>query len=107
MTKQLLNFPIAYKHHICWGQDGLSYYGAFFEAIVIVDVLSFCTTVDIALSKNCSIIPTKIDNESELLLLSQKQKAVLAKKRNEHGVTLSPSSMQFLDPEQIVLFTFS
>lgn len=103
MNRQPLNFPIACKHHICWGQEGLSYYGAFFKAIVIVDVLSFCTTVDIALSKNCSIIPTKIDNEDQLLLLSQKQKAILAKKRNERGVTLSPSSMQFLEPEQIVL----
>ena len=49
MTTQSLNFPIAHKHHICFGQDALSYYGSHFLAIVIVDVLSFCTTVDVAL----------------------------------------------------------
>lgn len=51
MKTQSLNFPVAHKHPVCWGQDGLAYYGTFFKAIVIVDVLSFCTTVDIALSK--------------------------------------------------------
>ncbi len=103
MPIQPLNFPIECKHHICWGQDGLAYYGAFFQSIVIVDVLSFCTTVDIAISKGCSIIPTKIENEDELLSLSQERKAVLAKKRNASGITLSPSSMQFLDPNQKIL----
>ena len=103
MTTRSLNFPVACKHHICWGQDGLAYYGAFFKAIVIVDVLSFCTTVDIALSKGCSVIPTNIENEDDLFSLSQKQKAILAKKRNEPGITLSPSSMQFLDSNQTIL----
>ncbi len=103
MRTSPLNFPITCKHHICWGRDGLSYYGAFFQAIVIVDVLCFCTTVDIALSKGCSVIPTKIEDEGQLLSLSQQYKAVLAKKRKEPGITLSPSSIQFLDKKQTIL----
>lgn len=103
MTTDSLNFPISCKHHICWGEDGLSYYGAFFKAIVIVDVLSFGTTVDIALSKGSSIIPTKIENEDQLISISKQQKAIFAKKRNESGITLSPSSMQSLDARQTIL----
>ena len=103
MIIQSLNFPIAHKHHVCWGQDGLAYYGAFFKAIVIVDVLSFCTTVDIALSKGCSVIPTKIENVDMLLSLAYQQQAILAKKRTEPGITLSPSSMKFLNSRQPIL----
>ncbi|MDP1608257.1 MAG: 2-phosphosulfolactate phosphatase [Chlamydiales bacterium] len=93
----------ANKHHICWGQDGLAYYGTFFSAIVIVDVLSFCTTVDMALSKGCSIIPTNIEDENLLRSISKERKAILAKKRNEPGITLSPASMQFVDSNQTIL----
>ena len=81
MKSQDLNYPIVSKHHVCWGQDGVAWYGAFFSAIVIVDVLSFCTTVDIALSKECSIIPTSLKDETQLLALAEKQGAILAKKR--------------------------
>lgn len=80
-----------------------SYYGSHFSAIVIVDVLSFCTTVDVALAKGCSIIPTKIKNEDELQSLAQQHKAILAKKRNEPGVTLSPVSMVSLHSGQTIL----
>jgi hypothetical protein len=80
MTTRPLNFPVTCKHHTCWGQDGLSYYGAFYKAIVIVDVLSFCTTVDIALSRGFSVIPTNIENEDDLFSLSQQQKAIFSKK---------------------------
>lgn len=103
MTGNLLNFPIVHKHHICWGQDGLTYYGDFFAAIVIVDVLSFCTTVDVAISKGCSVIPTKIENKGQLLSLAKQQQAILAKKRNEPGITLSPSSLESIDSKQIIL----
>ena len=103
MPTQPLNFPIACQHHVCWGQDGLTYYGAFFKAIVIVDVLSFCTTLDLALSKGSSIIPTKIEHEDELLALSKHHHAILAKKRTEEGVTLSPSSMQYVESNQTIL----
>ncbi len=102
---QELSYPIACKHHVCWGQDGIAYYGAFFSAIVIVDVLSFCTTVDLALSKECSIIPTSLKDETQLLSLAERQGAILAKKRNECGITLSPSSMRNLDPKQTILLT--
>jgi len=103
MKSQDLNYPVVSKHHVCWGRDGVTYYGAFFSAIVIVDVLSFCTTVDIALSKQCLVIPTALKDEEQLLALAKKQRAVLAKKRNESGVTLSPSSMRNLNPKQIIL----
>jgi len=98
-----LNFPVARKHHICWGQDGLTYYGEFFNAIVIVDILSFSTTVDIALSKGCSVIPTEIEKEDQLFALAKEYKALLTKKRNDIGVTSSPSSMQILDYKQPIL----
>ena len=103
MKSQDLNYPIVSKHHVCWGQDGVTYYGAFFSAIVIVDVFSFCTTVDIALSKECSIIPTSLKDEEQLLALAENQGAILAKKRNEFGITLSPSSMRNLNPKQTIL----
>lgn len=103
MISKTLNFPIQNKHHICWGIDGLSYYGAFYSAIVVVDVLSFCTTVDIAVSKGGSIIPTAIEDEFVLQSLAKKQNAFLAKKRSEPGFTLSPASMKALQPKQRVL----
>ena len=103
MTSKTLNFPIPNKHHLCWGIDGLSYYGTSYSAIVVVDVLSFCTTVDIAISRGGSIIPSAIENECLLQSLAEKQNAILAGKRSDPGITLSPASMQSLQSKQKVL----
>ncbi len=103
MTSKTLNFPIVNKHHVCCGIDGLSYYGAFYAAIVVVDVLTFCTTVDIAISKDSTIIPTALEDDSLLRPLAEKQNAILAGKRGNIGITLSPASMQSLQPKQKIL----
>ncbi len=100
---EVLNFPIQNKHHLCWGIDGLAYYGDFYSAIVVVDVLSFCTTVDIAISRGGSIIPSAIEDGRLLQSLAEKKSAILAGKRNEPGISLSPASMQSLQPGQTVL----
>ncbi|MBI3236129.1 MAG: 2-phosphosulfolactate phosphatase [Chlamydiales bacterium] len=103
MHRQTLAFPIQNKHHLCWGADGLYYYAAHYSAIVVVDILSFCTTVDIAISRGGSIIPTSLNDEVLLQSFADQHNAILARKRNEPGITLSPASIQSLQPGQTVL----
>ncbi|MFO0945292.1 MAG: 2-phosphosulfolactate phosphatase [Planctomycetota bacterium] len=42
-----------------WGMKGVRYVGAFAEAIILVDVLSFSTCGDIAVSRGAAIYPCK------------------------------------------------
>ena len=43
--------------HCEWGLDGLVALAPFCQVLIIVDVLSFCTCVDIAVSRGALILP--------------------------------------------------
>jgi 2-phosphosulfolactate phosphatase len=71
--------------------------GATAAAIVVVDVLSFTTAVDIATSSGATIIPYSF-HDIGAASFAVEQKAVLAGSRDGGGLSLSPSSLIGINP---------
>lgn len=76
-----------------WGSQGISTLGSISDIIIVIDVLSFSTSVDIALSRGASVIPAGPDQEAALALANQ-QEATLAQDKSSGGFSLSPQSLQ-------------
>src|SRR5207248_9928302 len=77
-----------------WGEAGLRQLVANSDAIVIVDVLSFATCVDIAVGKGASVDPYRWQDASAVAY-ADSLGAVLATRRRQHttGYSLSPASL--------------
>lgn len=80
-----------------WGIDGLRACSAQSDTVVIVDVLSFTTSVDIAVSRGAMVYPYRSKDESAVGF-AQQVGAVLAGKRGE-GLSLSPASLLSIEPQ--------
>jgi 2-phosphosulfolactate phosphatase len=78
-----------YQVRFDWGIEGADTVAADADVIVIVDVLSFTTSVDIATSLGLEVIPSAMSDAREV---AAKYDAVLAGKRGS-GVSLSPASI--------------
>jgi 2-phosphosulfolactate phosphatase len=77
-----------------WGVEGLRALQPTSNAIVIVDVLSFSTAVDIALSKGASVLPYGWKDESATRFAAE-HGAILGGGRKESArYTLSPASLR-------------
>ncbi len=85
-----------------WGIQGVRTLAPVSDVIVIVDVLSFSTCVDIAVSRQALVFPYRYKDDSAAEYATAVQ-AVLAGKRGEQ-LSLSPASLCSLDPHaRIVL----
>lgn len=67
------------------------------DVVVVVDVLSFSTTVDVALSSGVIVFPYRWHDGSELEFASQVG-ATVASRRGEPGLTLSPAAVAAAQP---------
>jgi 2-phosphosulfolactate phosphatase len=77
-----------------WGLEGLAALEPTADAVVIVDVLSFSTAVDIALSRGASVLPYRWKDDSAARFAAENG-AVLAAPRSAGGpYTLSPASFE-------------
>ncbi|MGA2117307.1 MAG: 2-phosphosulfolactate phosphatase [Bryobacteraceae bacterium] len=77
-----------------WGLHGLRSVGPGSDAIVVVDVLSFSTAVDIAVSNGASVLPYRWKDETAAQF-AQAKRALLAADRCRPGAySLSPASLQ-------------
>jgi len=74
-----------------WGANGLAELAAGSDAIVIVDVLSFSTCVDVAVGRGAHVIPFAGSAE-DAHTHAHAQQAVLAGRRGKPGYSLSPAS---------------
>ncbi len=79
-----------------WGEAGLRELAPFAGTIVIVDVLSFCTALDIAVSRGATVYPARWKDERAAALADELD-ALLAVSRDqvsaEHPFSLSPPSL--------------
>jgi 2-phosphosulfolactate phosphatase len=75
-----------------WGQEGALALAAQADVLAVVDVLSYGTAVDIALSRGAVVIPAD-SGASDLPGLASKKGALLASKRAGSGYSLSPPSL--------------
>jgi 2-phosphosulfolactate phosphatase len=81
-----------------WGPKGLLAIEANADVVVIVDILSFSTAVDIAVSRGVSVLPYPWNDEGAARFASERS-ALVAGPRSEGGrYTLSPSSLRSIPP---------
>ncbi len=84
-----------------WGPNGLRRLAPGTDAVVIVDVLSFSTSVDVALGRGAIVLPYKWHDGSEADYAAQHDAIVAEKGRWEHvpgRITLSPASLAEATP---------
>jgi 2-phosphosulfolactate phosphatase len=78
-----------YQVRFDWGLEGAADIAAEADVIVVVDVLSFATTVDLAVGLGAGVVPV----DPEASVAAQASGATVAGRRGEAGVTLSPASI--------------
>ena len=78
-----------------WGLRGVETLRDRVAALVIVDVLSFSTAVDVAVARGASVIPSPLSDRAEAQVAAAAAGAVLAEPRNSLGLgfSLSPVSL--------------
>lgn len=81
-----------------WGESGITANLSLFEVVIIVDVLSFSTCVDIALHNGAFVYPYQFKGNLAIEYARQ-HNALLAKPRQQHELSLSPRSLQSLKPK--------
>jgi 2-phosphosulfolactate phosphatase len=83
-----------YEARFEWGPRGLEWLAATSDVVIIVDVLSFSTAVDIAVSRGASILPYPWRDPSAGVYAASRG-ASLASRRSEPGAwSLSPASLE-------------
>jgi 2-phosphosulfolactate phosphatase len=76
-----------------WGPQGLRAVGHGCAAIIIVDVLSFTTCVDIAVSRGACIFPYQWKDQSAADFAVEVRAELAGPRREREGFSLSPESM--------------
>jgi len=76
-----------------WGLQGLLALRQASDAVVIVDVLSFSTAVDIAVSRGASVTPWRWKDGSAKQFAAANGAVLAEERRDSNGYTLSPSSL--------------
>jgi len=107
MTASSTHYQSDYNLRFEWGRRGLEALAPHVDVVVLVDVLSFSTTVEMALGQGAEIVPCLFRDE-EARALADRLSARLAVRRAEtneaHPFSLSPGSMLHAQPgERIVL----
>lgn len=86
-----------------WGAEGMEAIAGDADVVVIVDVLSFSTCVEVAVSRGAVVYPSLWKDE-RASALAKEVGATLAVGRGEAGPSLSPASLLALEPgSRIVL----
>ena len=83
-----------YDIRLEWGQKGVEQLSVISDVIIIVDILSFSTCVDIVTSNFASVIPYKWKDETAVEFAKSKN-AILADNKRRHSIfySLSPTSL--------------
>ncbi|MCC3313061.1 2-phosphosulfolactate phosphatase [Nocardia africana] len=83
-----------YRIRLEWGREGVEQLGPECGALIIVDVLSFSTSVDIAVSRGGRILPLPLRHaDPRAAVAAERAGAVLAAAKHEGGWSLSPSPL--------------
>lgn len=81
-----------YDVRLEWGREGAALLGELCAVVVVVDVLSFCTAVDVAVVRGGAVLPLPW-RDGRAADAARAAGAVLAGRRGAPGWTLSPSSL--------------
>ncbi len=78
-----------------WGEQGVVHLASSSDVVIIVDVLSFSTSVEVATSRGAMVYPCRL-HDAAAAALAASAGAVVAVRRGEPGYSLSPESLQRL-----------
>jgi 2-phosphosulfolactate phosphatase len=89
----------AYDLRCEWGLGGIEQLAASSDALIVVDIFSFTTSVDVALARGACVYPYRWKDDS-ILELARALGAIpaVAGRRDPHGFSLAPSSMLHVPP---------
>src|SRR5512136_2644393 len=76
-----------------WGEPGVSRLAPISDVVIIVDVLSFSTCVDIAVGRHAIVFPYRGNAESARAFATAVGATLADSKRNSAGLSLSPQSL--------------
>lgn len=89
-----------------WGLSGalaLTATGARSSLVIVIDILSFSTSVTVACEQGSAVYPFPYHDPAGAARLARTMRAALAGPRWEEGYSLSPASLMDLDAERLVL----
>lgn len=81
-----------------WGPNGLRRLAPAADALVIVDILSFSTAVDVALGRGAVVLPYRWHDGSESAFAEANGAEVASKQPEPGRPSLRPSSLQTVEP---------
>jgi len=81
-----------------WGLNGVLALAAASDAVVIIDVLSFSTTVDIVVANGAAVLPWRWKDESAARYAGEKQAHLASPSRADDRYSLSPASVTAIPP---------
>ena len=84
-----------YQVRFEWGENGVSELAPISEYVVIIDVLSFTSCVDVAASRGATVFPFGWKDE-RAEQFADRQQAILASRRGQGEFSLSPPSLASL-----------
>ena len=82
-----------------WGEQGVSLLAPISDVVIIIDVLSFTTSVEIATSRGATVYPYRKSMDSARAF-ADSVGAELAEKKRDAKYSLSPQSMLEI-PEEL------
>jgi len=87
-----------------WGQKGVEALSSTSDVVIIIDILSFSTCVDIVTGRLASVIPYKWKDETAAELAKNKN-AILADKKRQYSTSysLSPTSLLTVKKEEKIV----
>jgi 2-phosphosulfolactate phosphatase len=81
-----------------WGEQGVAALAPISDVVVIVDVLSFSTCVDIAASRSARVYPSHWKDERAAGFAAEKGAEMISPRRSLAALSLSPTSLLQLAP---------
>lgn len=90
--------PRDYLIHCEWGDKGAELLAPICDVVIVVDVLSFSTSVEIATSRGALVFPFPW-NDPTCHQFAESVGAEVADRDNKNGYALSPSTLQGLPPD--------
>jgi 2-phosphosulfolactate phosphatase len=82
-----------------WGEHGVSVLGPLSDAVIIVDVLSFSTSVEIAVHNGAHVYPFRWRDDRAHEFAASIQAELASPKRSDAKYSLSPASLTQIEPK--------